>query len=133
MFSPMALAPGLAAIVACCVPIALNQKKMTPETTLLFTVLVLGAVPFFLPKMHERYTFGADVLSLALCLWAPRRIVLPLLFGLASYICYTAGLPGDSIFVLKWASMFQLAAIALTACELMGALRRDQNTAEVKA
>ncbi|MBR2942625.1 MAG: hypothetical protein IKB82_04425, partial [Clostridia bacterium] len=62
-----------------------------------------------------------------------RRVALPLLFGLASYICYTAGLPGDSIFVLKWASMFQLAAVVLAACELVTALRRDNEAAEVKA
>ena len=133
MFSPMALTLGLGAIVACCVPVAVYHKKITPETTLLFSVLLLGAVPFFLPQMHERYTFGADVLSLALCLWAPRRVALPLLFGLASYICYTAGLPGDSIFELRWATLFQLTAIALTACELVYALRRDHDMAEVKA
>ena len=132
MFSPMALTLGLGAIIACCVPVAVYHKKITPETTLLFTVLVLGAVPFFLPKMHERYTFGADVLSLAVCLWAPRRIVLPLLFGLASYICYTAGLPGDSIIELRWASMFQLAGAMLAAYELVSTLRRDHEM-EVKA
>ena len=43
---------------------------------------------------------------------------LPLLFGLASYICYTAGLPGDAIFDLKWATVFQGAAVALTAAAL---------------
>ena len=131
MFNPMAMALGLAAVLACCVPVAVYHKKITAETTLLFTVLMLSCVPFFLPKMHERYTFGADVLSLAVCAWAPRRIVLPLLFGLASYICYTAGLPGDSIFLLKWASMFQLAGVALAAYELVRTLKADHQ--EVKA
>lgn len=133
MFSPMAMALGVGAIFACCAPVAVYHKKLTPETTLLFGVLVLSCVPFFLPKMHERYTFGADVLSLALCVWAPRRIVLPLLFGLASYICYTAGLPGDSIFLLKWASFFQLTGIVLVACELVRTLRADDGAVEVKA
>jgi hypothetical protein len=95
-------------------------------------VLVLGIVPFFLPNMHERYTFGADVLSLALCLWAPRRVILPLLFGLASYICYTEGLPGEPIMSLKWASVFMLAGVVVTAYEMMNPLRRNE-ALEVKA
>lgn len=133
MFSPMAMALGFAALVACCLPVCARRERLTAESTLLFTVLTLAAVTFCLPKMHERYTFGADVLSLALCVYAPRRIVLPLLFGLASYICYTAGLPGDSIMELKWAALFQGAAIALTAVELMRTLRAEPAAAEVKA
>ena len=103
------------------------------RSTLLFTQLVLAGVPFFLPKMHERYTFGADVLSLVVAVVEPRLAALPLFFGLASYICYTAGLPGDSIMALKWAALFQLAAIALTAVELARTLRADKGIAEVKA
>ena len=134
MFNKMAMALGFAALAACCVPVSVYRKRLTVESSLLFSVLVLGAVPFFLPNMHERYTFGADVLSLVLCLWAPRRAVLPLLFGLASYICYTEGLPGTPIMELKWASMFMLAGVVLTACELVHTLRRDDAAAlEVKA
>ena len=133
MFHQMGMAVGFSALAACCIPVSVYHKRLTDESSLLFSVLILGAVPFFLPNMHERYMFGADVLSLVLCLWAPRRLILPMLFGLASYICYTAGLPGDSIFVLKWASMFQLAAVVLAACELVTALRRDNEAAEVKA
>ena len=44
---------------------------------------------------------------------------------------YTAGLPGDSIFLLKWASMFQLAGVALAAYELVRTLKADHQ--EVKA
>ena len=133
MFNKMALMLGLAALMVSCIPVCVYRKRLTAESSLLFSVLVLGAVPLFLPNMHERYTFGADVLSLALCLWAPRRVVLPLLFGLASYICYTEGLPGTPIMSLKWASVFMLAGVALTACELVHTLRRDNEAMEVKA
>ena len=133
MFSPMAMALGFAALVACCLPVCLHRDRLNAESTLLFTVLTIASVAYVLPKMHERYTFGADVLSLALCAYAPRRIALPLLFGFASYICYTAGLPGDSIMALKWSALFQLAAIVLTAAELARTLRADDGIAEVKA
>ena len=133
MFSGMAMALGFAALVACCLPVCLHRDRLNAESTLLFTVLTLASVAYVLPKMHERYTFGADVLSLALCAYAPRRIVLPLLFGFASYICYTAGLPGDSIMALRWSALFQLAAIVLTAVELARTLRADGGIAEVKA
>ena len=132
MFNKMALMLGFAALMVSCIPVCAYRKRLTVESSLLFSVLVLGAVPFFLPNMHERYTFGADVLSLALCLWAPRRVVLPLLFGLASYICYTEGLPGEPIMSLKWASVFMLAGVVVTAYELMNTLRRDE-ALEVKA
>ena len=132
MLNKMALMLGFAALAACCVPVSLYRRRLTAESTLLFGVLVLSTVPFFLPNMHERYMFGADVLSLAVCLWAPRRIILPLLFGLASYICYTKGLPGEAIMDPKWASVFMLAGVVVTAYELIGTLRRD-NALEVKA
>ena len=132
MFNKMALMLGFAALMVSCIPVCAYRKRLTVESSLLFSVLVLGAVPFFLPNMHERYTFGADVLSLALCLWAPRRVILPLLFGLASYICYTEGPPGEPIMSLKWASVFMLAGVVVTAYELMNTLRRDE-ASEVKA
>ena len=98
---------------------------------------MLSGIPFFLPKMHERYTFGADVLSLVLAVFAPgRRILLPLCFGFASYAAYTAGLPGEKILDLKWAAMFQMVGVALTAAELWRALNTDRQNAalaEVKA
>lgn len=132
MFNKMALMLGFAALMVSCIPVCVYRKRLTVESSLLFSVLVLGIVPFFLPNMHERYTFGADVLSLALCLWAPRRVILPLLFGLASYICYTEGLPGEPIMSLKWASVFMLAGVVVTAYEMMNTLRRNE-ALEVKA
>jgi Gpi18-like mannosyltransferase len=136
MFSGMAMALGMAMLAIVCLMVCLHREHITREGTLLTCLLVLGGVPFFLPKMHERYTFGADVLALAIAAYNPKRVWLPLLFGLSSYICYTAGLPGDAIFDLKWATVFQGAAVALTAAALYRSLNEEKAEAalaEVKA
>ena len=136
LFGSMAMALGLAMMVVVCLMLCLNRTRITREGTLLACLLVLGGVPFCLPKMHERYTFGADVLALVIAAYRPKRMALPLLFGLASYICYTGGLPGDAIFDLKWATLFQGAAVALTAAALYKSLHEEKTEAvltEVKA
>ena len=136
MFAPMAMVLGFACVMAMCAVVCVYRGRLTQESTLLICLLMLSGIPYFLPKMHERYTFGADVLSLVLAVYAPRRILLPLCFGFASYVAYTAGLPGDRIMDLKWAAMFQGVAIALTAAELWRTLTRtgaDKALAEVKA
>lgn len=135
MFSGMAMVLGFACVLAMCTLVSLHCDRLSVDATLLACLLMLGGVPFFLPKMHERYTFGADVLSLVLAVYAPgRRILLPLCFVFASYVAYTAGLPGDRIMDLKWAAMFQMVGVALTAAELWRALNTKSDAlAEVKA
>lgn len=115
MFGGMAMMLGFAMMLLVCVLVCWRRERLTQQSVLLACVLSLSGIPFFMPKMHERYTFGADVLSLVLAVYDPRQIVLPLCFGLASYICYTEGLPGEPVMSLKWASMFQLAGIVMTA------------------
>ena len=136
MFSPMAMMLGFACVMAMCALITVYRDRLTVDSTVLTCLVMVAGMTYFLPKMHERYTFGADVLSLVLAVYAPRRIVLPLCFGFASYVAYTAGLPGDRIMDLRWAAMFQMVAIALTAAELWRSLTKagaEKAIAEVKA
>lgn len=136
MFSPMAMMLGFAIVMVMCAVLSVRREKLTVDASLLACLLMLVGIPFFLPKMHERYMFGADVLSLVLAVYAPRRILLPLCFGFASYLAYTAGLPGDRLLDLKWAAMFEMAGLALTGAELWRALNPDNKNAalaEVKA
>ena len=131
-FGTAATCMGFAAMAGVCVMLILRSGRLSDENVLLACLLTVSAVPFLLPKMHERYTFGADVLSVAVAAHDPRRAYLPLLFGLSSYICYTAGLPGDAIFPLKWASLIQGCAVALTAAALWRGLNRREAETEVK-
>ena len=137
MFSPMALALGFACVMAMCALVTVYRDRLTADSTVLVCLLMLSGIPYFLPKMHERYTFGADVLSLAAAAYLPgRRFMLPLCFGFASYVAYTAGLPGDRIMDLRWAALFQGMGVALTAAELWRSLNEKKDAAvmtEVKA
>ena len=136
MFSPMAMVLGFACVMAMCALVTAYRDRLTDDATVLICLLMLSGIPYFLPKMHERYTFGADVLSLVAAAYLPgRRFLLPLCFGFASYVAYTAGLPGDRIMDLRWAALFQGAGIALTAAELWRSLQKKTDAAmeEVKA
>lgn len=136
MFGSMAMCLAFAALAAACLAVCLKRETLSQESTVLFTLLVLSLVPYCLPKMHERYTFGADVLSLVAAAYAPRRVILPLLFGLASYISYTAGLPGDVVTDMRLATLAQTAGIVLTAAALWRSLNAPREAlcaTEVKA
>lgn len=73
--------------------------------------------PFLLPAMHERYFYTADVLSMLLPFWNPRRWWVPLAVSAASSACYGNYLFGQSPFDMKYLSL--LIAVA------MGVVLRD--------
>ncbi len=51
---------------------ALQIKKMSRETLLLCAVVSVAMIPFFLPKMHERYFYLMDILTFILAFYIPR-------------------------------------------------------------
>jgi Gpi18-like mannosyltransferase len=64
------------------------EIKFTIEK-LMFTALTSVALaPFLLPKMHERYFYPADVISLIVAFYIPRLWFLPLGFQLISCLSY---------------------------------------------
>jgi len=137
MFGSMAMLLGGAAVMAMCAMVSVRREALTPESTLLASLMTIGGVVLLLPKMHERYMFGADILSLVAAVYrpTPRRAALPLLYGLSSYIAYTGGLPGDKLMDLQWSGLLLIAAVVLTCAELWQSLNEKQYAAaaEVKA
>jgi Gpi18-like mannosyltransferase len=63
-------------------------------------------VPFLLPKMHERYFYMADILSVVLAFYQPRLLWVPLLVQTSSLLTYTDFLLGD-----RWVSFKVLGII----------------------
>ena len=67
------------------------ERRNLDRTRLLYcALLICVAVPFFLPHMHDRYFFLADVLSAALAVILPRFFPIPVCVSFASLLGYHA-------------------------------------------
>ena len=75
-------------------------------------VLALG-IPFLLPRMHERYFFGADMLTLAVCFLLPEAIPAALLTEFASFLGYYAYLKGRYLLLMRYGAVCLIAALLL--------------------
>jgi len=67
----------------------LKEKVRFNNRSLLILFLIsLVFFPFFLPKMHDRYFFFADILSIVYVFIYPRYFLVPILITCASIIAY---------------------------------------------
>ena len=76
-----------------------RRLEMTRETVVLLALFSVLLTPYFLPKMHDRYFFPADVFAIVLAFYRPRLWYFPVGVGAASFAAYR--LPGDSL-LLSW-------------------------------
>ncbi len=67
-----------------------RRRELDDEVLLCAAVLLVVGIPFLLPRMHERYFFLADVLTLCFAVVLPRHFLLPVLTQFASLLGYHA-------------------------------------------
>lgn len=63
-------------------------KRMDRKTLLLMALISVGLTPFVLPKMHDRYFYPADALSLIVGFYVPGTWFLPILYQAVSLLSY---------------------------------------------
>ncbi len=115
MLSGMAMMLAFAFMVAVCAALVMHPERVNAETVLCACVLFTAGIPFFLPKMHERYTFGADVLSFAMVAFGPQYLPAACCLMLSSYLCYTAGLYRTGVLDLSVSTLFAAAGLVIMA------------------
>jgi Gpi18-like mannosyltransferase len=66
------------------------RSRAKLEAPHLITIALTSCVilPYFLPKMHDRYFYPADVLSILYCFYFPDQIAVAILIQLASLFVY---------------------------------------------
>ena len=74
-----------------------SHLKLSPGLLLNLGMLAVLLVPFFLPKMHERYFYPADLLSIAYGFFFPGHFFIPILMGLISFFAYQPFLFGRQL------------------------------------
>lgn len=63
-------------------------KEFTPPVILVCALVAVASMPFFLPKMHDRYFYLAEVLSFLLALYFPKSWPLALGYQVVSGLVY---------------------------------------------
>jgi Gpi18-like mannosyltransferase len=81
----VAMALAVAALVVWALA---SVEVISAPTLLLYALASCIWVPFFLPHMHERYFYAADVLATIYALYSPRKWFIPVLVVGASFFSY---------------------------------------------
>jgi Gpi18-like mannosyltransferase len=69
-----------------------SNAKLTNPLILKLALLSVLFVPFFLPKMHDRYFFSADVISIIFAFYFPEFFFVPVIIILSSFFAYQSTL-----------------------------------------
>lgn len=88
----MAIGLSSAIFATCLFLISALRRNLvdSPAHLICASALCLALEPYFLPKMHDRYFFGADIFAFALFAIRQQTWVLPTLFQIASGLAYVA-------------------------------------------
>ena len=73
-----------------------DKREITPERMVLLALISVSLTPFVLPRMHERYFYPADALSLIVAFFNPDLWIIPFAFQLSSGLAYSVYLKGKS-------------------------------------
>jgi Gpi18-like mannosyltransferase len=96
----------------------------TPTMILALATASVLVMPFVLPKMHERYFFAADVLTIVLAFWVPRLLPVALLVQLTSFLSYWPFLFDRSVFSGPVLAAAELVAVVALLAWIAGEIRR---------
>jgi len=65
-----------------------SRNKLTPSILLELALISVLMIPFFLPKMHERYFYPADVISIIFAFYYPGYFFVPIIMSAISFFAY---------------------------------------------
>ncbi len=108
---------------------AFNESKIriNRDVIIILSTLSVLIIPFFLPKMHDRYFFPADVISIVYAFYFPKYFYFPIVIGLTSFMTYIRFLFGIS-FINPAFLPFGILVIILLILHHLGKIYRINDT-----
>jgi len=65
-----------------------SRVKMTRSVLILLALVSVAFMPYFLPRMHDRYLYAADALSIVFGFYFPEYFLIPVCINLFSFFVY---------------------------------------------
>ena len=103
-----------------------HYKEITPDMTLDFALFFAIFLPFVMPKIHERYFYLADMLSILYAVKYPRRRFMPLLVVGASLMSYVPYLMRQRPVDERHLALLMLLALVIVSRDLLAGMRRNR-------
>lgn len=114
---------GIALTAACVLVITFvvykSHKEISSNLIVKLSFIFVLIIPFFLPKMHERYFYLAVILSIAYGFWFPRYFYIPFLVQIASFFSYFPFLFHATPISLADLALITLFVIIVTVADLI--------------
>ncbi len=111
MYKNAGIILAAAAVIFLCYLSYKSKQKIDEEFILRFSLLSVLIMPFFLPSMHERYYFPAEMISIALAFYRPRYIYIAMTIIMVSFFSYCENLFGAYIIEPKFLAIAMLLVI----------------------
>jgi len=111
-----------------------HWQEITPDMTLGFALFFALFLPFVMPKIHDRYFFLADMLSVLYAARHKHRRFMPLLVVGASFMCYVPYLMRQNPIDERWLAGMMLLALTVVSRDLLAGMKKNRARLEgVKA
>ena len=104
-----------------------KKLKITAEFVLLLGGFVGLLAPFFLPQMHERYSFFAEGFLILYALVKPKKFYLPVFQSLTSFMGYSIFLAQDWTLPIQYMPFITLTVLFLTGYEVYNYVNAPEN------
>ena len=95
------------------VPAFFSRKELGRKDMLVILYLLAAGIPFFLPHMHDRYFFAADISALILAFVIPELAPVAVLTQFASLLGYHAYLKMRYLMPMRYGAFALIASITL--------------------
>ncbi len=101
-----------------------SRRPITPEVILKLALTFAVAIPFFLPKMHERYFYLTDVISIIYAFYFPRYFYMAIIQQLCSFMSIMPALlaQGNTTINLGYVAFAVLFLIVVAVTDLVKTL-----------
>lgn len=120
-FLPYSLSIILAIVVVLIIALFVSKTRleMAGEDFIThLTALSVIIVPFFLPRMHDRYLFPADIMTIILAFYRPKYWYVAVLISLTSLNAYLIQLFEIVVIPLRWLAIIPLGVIVVLVRQL---------------
>jgi len=104
----------------------IHYREVTSDMTLDMALFFAIFLPFVMPKIHERYFFLADMLSVLYAFRYKNRRFVPVLVITASLMCYMPYITRQRPIDERWLALMMLGALVVVSRDLLAKMRANR-------